>query len=190
MTANLPRATRPCLAVLAVAVLAAACDDPYGAFVLDVPETPSDATLVDFVAGSLQDPAAFDIVTQTTVRVDQTNQWDFLYRVTDGVSELVPFGLVADTTSDAGLLRAETSFEGVAEAPTTGYTGTEPFPISVGDVFIGRSRRDASQLLICSRFGKFEVLDIDPAAGTILLRYLINPNCGDRVLVPGEHGKL
>lgn len=168
----------------------AACDDPFGQFVLDVPEVPSDATLFDFVTGRLQDPSAFDLVFEISVRVDQTNQWDFMYRVTDGVSELVPFGVVADSSNDAGFVRAETGFEGVTEAPADGYTQTEPFAVTIGDVFIARSRRDASQILICNRYGKFEVIDIDDTAGTILLRYLINPNCGDRVLVPGEHGEL
>jgi len=188
LTASL--ATPIGLVALASGVLLAACDDPFAAFVLDVPEFPSDARLFDFVTGSLQDPSAFDIVTEAAVRVDQTNQWDFMYRVTGGVSELVPFGVVADSTNDAGFVRAETGFEGVTEAPTGGYTQTEAFPVTVGDVFIARSRRDAAQILICNRYGKFEVIDIDAAAGTILLRYLINPNCGDRVLVPGEHGEL
>lgn len=183
-------ATRIGLAALVFTVIFAACDDPFADFVRDVPEFPSDATLFDFVTGRLQDPSAFDIVTEVTVRVDQTNQWDFMYRVTDGVSELVPFGVVADSVNDAGFIRAETSFEGVTEAPTEGYSRSEPFPVALGDVFIARSRRDLSQILICNRYGKFEVVDIDTAAGTILLRYLINPNCGDRVLVPGEHGEL
>lgn len=185
-----PLATSVGLVAFAAVALFAACDDPFADFVRDVPEFPSDATLFDFVTGSLQDPSAFDIVTEATVRVDQTSQWDFMYRVTDGVSELVPFGVVADSANDAGFVRAGTGFEGVTEAPTDGYTRTEAFPVAVGDVFIARSRRDPSQVLICNRYGKFEVIDIDAGAGTILLRYLINPNCGDRVLIPGEHGEL
>ena len=190
MNRTASRTTRIGLLALAVGALLAACDDPFADFIRDVPEFPSDATLFDFVTGRLQDPSAFDIVTEVSVRVDQTNQWDFMYRVTGGMSELLPFGAVADSSTDSGLIRVETSFEGATEAPTDGYTRSEPFPVTLGDVFIARSRRDLSQVLICNRYGKFEVVDIDAAAGTILLRYLINPNCGDRVLVPGEHGEL
>ncbi len=166
------------------------CDDPFGAFLLDVPEIPTEATLFDFATARLEDPSAFDVIRESTVRVDQTNQWDFLYRAAGGVPELLPFGAVADTTSDAGLLRAESSFEGVLEAPGSGYDTSSPMAIAEGDVFIVRSRRDLSSLLICNRFAKLEVLDVDLAAGTMTFRMLSNPNCGDRVLEPGTHGNF
>lgn len=187
-----PVSRRPLiLSLIPLAILLAwGCDDPFAAFLLDVPEVPSEATLFDFIDGRLQDPPAFDIVRERPARVDQTRDWDFLFRVVGGGAELVPFTAVTDSVTDSGLRVAETSFEGVLEAPETGYILTEPIPVAIGDVLIARSRRDARQVLACSQFAKLEILDLDIAAGQITFRYLVNPNCGDTVLEPGEHGEL
>lgn len=181
------------LAVLLVGVLAlpqTACDDPFGAFLSDVPLTPSEVTLFDFVTGRLEDPPAFDLVFQRLVRVDQTRNWDFLFQITDGVPAFAPFSAATDSVTDAGLLQTSLSFEGVLEAPETGYTISDPVPVQVGDVLIGRSRADPTQFLACSRYAKLEIIELDLAAGTITFRFLGNPNCGDTVLEPGKHGSL
>lgn len=180
-------------AVLVTAVVAAgftACDDPFAAFLLDVPETPSEATLFDFVTGRLQDPPAFDLVASSPVRVDQTREWDFLFRVTGGVPELAPFGAATDSVTDAGLRRVERSFESILVAPDQGYDLTEAQAVAVGDVFIARSRVNPRQLISCSQYAKLEILEVDLAARTVTFRYLVNPNCGDTVLEPGKHGSF
>jgi hypothetical protein len=38
----------------------------------------------------------------------------------------------------------------------------------------------------CLRYGKFEVLEIDVTAGTAQLLHLVNPNCEQTGLIPGE----
>ena len=59
-------------------------------------------------------------------------------------------------------------------------------PVSVGDVFAARSRRDpAFGSVRCRHFAKIEVLGIDPDEGTVSLLHLVNPNCEKRTLVPG-----
>jgi len=178
------------LIVAIVAGSSAACDDPFSAFLLDVPTVPLEVTLFDFVTGRLEDPPAYDVIREITVRVDQTQNWDFLFRISGGTPELLPFAAVTDTVTDSGLIRAGTSFEGVLDAPTEGYTLSEPISIAVGDVLIARSRADASQFLACSRYAKLEILDLDVSAGSVTLRVLGNPNCGDTVLQPGTHGSL
>ncbi|MDX1396327.1 MAG: hypothetical protein R3195_18240 [Gemmatimonadota bacterium] len=177
------------LAGLLVVVLGA-CDDPFSEFLLDVPDNPSDAMLFDFDNGRLQDPSAFDVIGNTVARPDQTTQWDFVFRVVNGAGQLFPFSLLADSVSEAGIHRSSRSFESILEAPEDGYEQDSALLIGVGDVYVVRSRRDRTQILICSQYMKMEILDIDIEAGTVMFRYLRNPNCGDKVLEPGTHGEL
>ena len=173
-----------------VLVLAAGCDDPFAAFLGDVPLTPTEVTLFDYETGRLQDPPAFDIVRAVPARVDQTLNWDFLFRIRAGTPELVPFSAVADSVTDSGLLRAEDRFEAVLEAPEEGYTLNAGLAIRPGDVLVGRSRVDPTQFLACSRYAKLRILRIDPEEGSVTFEHLVNPNCGDTVLEPGEHGSI
>lgn len=191
MTDTPRRITRAPIGWLLAGVLTvAACDDPFADFLLNVPDEPTEAVLFDFFTGRLQDPSAFDAIGENIVRVDQTTQWDFLYKVEADIAQLVPFSGVADSASQAGLLLSTETFEEVLEAPETGYQTEEPLDIAVGDVVIVKSRRDRTQILICNQYLKLEVIEIDAVGGTILFRYLRNPNCGDRVLEPGTHGSL
>lgn len=184
--------TRPSvrLGALILAVAATACDDPFDAFLGDVPLTPTEVTLYDYLTGRLEDPPAFDIVLAVPARVDQTLNWDFLFRIRAGAPELVPFSAVADSVTDAGLQMTGERFDAVLEAPEEGYTLNAPLAVEPGDVLIARSRVDPNNFLACSCYAKLQVLSIDPEAGTITFRHLVNPNCGDIVLEPGTHGSL
>ena len=178
------------LGALILALSAAACDDPFDAYLGDVPLTPTEVTLYDYVEGRLEDPPAFDIVLAVPTRVDLTPNWDFLFQIRDGVAELAPFSAVADSVADSGLLPTTERFEAVLEAPEEGYTLSEAVPVRPGDVLIARSRIDPGQFLACSRYAKLQILEIDSGKGTITFRHLVNPNCGDTVLEPGTHGSL
>ncbi len=182
------RTIRSCALVLTLTF--GACDDPFAALLQPVDETPGEVTLVDFRTGALQDPSAFDLLFQVVVRVDQSGQWDFAYVVTDGQQQLLPFGALADSLTDAGLQQVSDSFEGLEDAPEEGYTIGEPVTIAEGDVLAVRSRSDSNSFIFCRRYGKIEILDIDADLGHLTFRFLINPNCEDRVLVPGQHGDL
>ena len=189
----LPRHRKPRAGLPAALILvfgATACDDPFAAFLGDVPLTPTETTLFDYDTGRLEDPPAFDIARALPVRVDQTLQWDFLFRIRSGVAELVPFSAAADSVTDSGLQVSEERFEAVLEAPEEGYTLNAALPIRPGDVLIGRSRIDPTQFLACSRYVKLRILVIDAEAGTVTFEHLANPNCGDTVLEPGKHGSL
>jgi hypothetical protein len=179
--------------IIALALISAitACDDPFSALLIDVPETPVEVSLVDFLTGPLQEPSAFDVIFTRPQRVDQTNQWDFLYFVTaDGVHQLLPFGAVADSLTDSGLRHVSESFEGLEMAPSEGYTIDAPVTISEGDVLAVRSRADPNSFIICRRYAKIEILEIDAAEKRLTFRVLGNPNCEDFVLIPGQHGSL
>ncbi len=176
--------------VLILAFQFVACDDPFAALLNPVPETPGEVTLVDFRTGALQDPSAFDLLFQIAVRVDQTSQWDFAYVVTDAKHQLLPFGALADSLTDAGFVRVQDSFEGLEEAPEEGYTIGDPTTIAEGDVLAVRSRNDSNSFIFCRRYAKIQILDIDTELNHVTFRFLVNPNCEDRVLIPGQHGDL
>lgn len=166
-------------------VAPAGCGDPFEAFLAPVPEETTEVSLVDFRAGPLTEPSAFDLLNSIRARVDQTPAWDFVFFITEGgAAQLRPFAAVADQASEAGLQRVEEAFDAVREAPAEGYETDEPVPIAEGDVLAARSRVAGG----CRRFGKLEVLEIDLEAGTLTFRHLRNPNCGFRGLVPGETG--
>ena len=58
------------LGVLILALAATACDDPFDAFLGDVPLTPTEVTLHDYLTGRLEDPPAFDLVSAIPARVE------------------------------------------------------------------------------------------------------------------------
>ena len=174
-----------------LAVGALGCGNPFEAFLRPVPEIPTEATLFDFRTGDVRDQVAFDAILRVTARVDQTNQWDFLLFITEtGVAQLRPFGAVATFETDAGLQRVDTSFEGLRSAPVDGYLQGDPVEVEVGDVLAVQTRRDPSIRSRCRRYAKIEILEIDPLAATLTFQHLANPNCEDRVLVPGQRGSL
>lgn len=178
------RMKRLWIALLTVGLLA--CSDPFGDLVRPVPEEPGEVTLWDFRTGPFYEPPAFNMLAQQRVRVDQTSSWDFLFFITEGgVAQFRAFTAVTGEPRDAALQVVEASFEDLREAPERGYDPAEPVSIVDGDVVAMVSRNDAGAGIRCRRFGKLEVLEIDSEVGTITFRYLINPNCELRTLVPG-----
>jgi hypothetical protein len=81
------------------------------------------------------------------------------------------------------------SFEDLTIAPADGYVTDEPVAVQVGDVLAAVSRRGCGGVSL-RRFGKMEILDIDPASGRLTFKQLANPNCENRNLVPGEVGEV
>jgi len=157
---------------------------------LPVPDEPSEATLADFFVGPLTAPSAFSLILLRAVRTDQTQEWDFAFALEDqGVAELFPRGAVLEPPSPAGLQIVAESFEELTEAPESGYVTDAPVAVQVGDVLAA-----VSQLRCGSfnrrRFGKLEILAIDRERGEVTFKFLANPNCEIRSLVPGEVGKL
>lgn len=177
---------------VAVWVAAAGCGDAFDRLLAPVPLEPSRVGLVDFRTGPLQEPSAFDLLNERTVRVDQTSGWDFLFVLTEtGRPELRPFEAVTGRLSESGLQKVASGFEELVLAPEEGYVRTEAVPIAEGDVLAAVSRRDPTfRGLRCRHFGKIEILEIDAAAGRLAFRHLANPNCEVRGLVPGETGSL
>jgi len=157
---------------------------------LPVPDEPSEATLADFFVGPLTAPSAFSLILLRAVRTDQTQTWDYVFALTDqGVAELFPRGAVLETPSTAGLQIVAESFEGLTEAPEFGYVTDAPTAVQVGDVLAVVSELRCGSFRR-RRFGKIEILAIDGERGEVTFKFLANPNCEIRSLVPGEAGEL
>lgn len=172
---------------LAVVAGLTACGGSTEPILIPIPDEPDESVLVDVRTGAISDPSAFDIITGDAVRTDQFSGWDFVFQVADDGSNLLwPRSAVIEENEDSGLYRVSMTFEQLTEAPEGGYERLESVPVSVGDVFAARSRRDpAFGNIRCRHFAKIEILDIDPDAGTVSLLHLVNPNCEKRTLVPG-----
>lgn len=167
-------------------VVVAGCGSSNEPVVLPLPSGPSEAELVDFAGDDILDPSAFDILDANDKRTDQVPGWDFLFQLGPDTVALRPRSEVTTDSVDSGLQQVSVSFEELTVAPSDGYITDEPVPIKVGDVLAGRSRRDPTFSVRCLRYGKFEVLAIDAGTGTVTLLHLVNPNCEQTSLVPGE----
>jgi hypothetical protein len=176
------------LAATCLALLLPGCGDSVVG--VPVPDEPGEATLADFRTGPLVEPSAFSWIVLSTVRTDQSGQWDFAFALeADGMAQLFPRASVLEQPSTAGLQIVPESFEGLTRAPESGYITDEPVPVQVGDVLAAVSRRQCGSLGFV-RFGKLEILDIDLVRGRLTFKQLANPNCENPNLVPGEAGEV
>ena len=163
------------------------CGEQIDQILIPIPDETLDETLVDFSGGSITEPSAFDVIAGQGVRTDQLEGWDFVLDMpSEGGTLLWPRSALTDDDADSGLQHVPTTFEGLEEAPESGYVLTEAVAIQVGDVLAVRSRRDpVFGNVRCRRFAKIEVLEIDGSVGTMSFRFLVNPNCEKRKLVLG-----
>ncbi len=165
------------IAIGACTVLFTGCSDTLGTTLIPNTSEPVEVSLFDFNNGSLIDPAAYDLLNDVAVRTDQIANWDFLFALApDGTATLEPRSAVTGEESDAALQPSSEDFNGVTEAPTTGYS-MDALTVQEGDVLFAVSRRNPVFQLRCRLFAKFEVLSIDSDALEIRLRFVRNPNC-------------
>ena len=163
--------------------LTATCGDPFEPILTPIPDA-RETTLIDFEGGDLVDPAAYDMFTGNAVRTDQTNAWDFVFRVDADLGPvLVPRSDVLDEESSAGLQVADQAFDTLDEAPGDGYTTDAPVPVSEGMVFTVISRRSPQTSIRCRLFGKIEIQSISGTPVQLTVNAVVNPNCERRELV-------
>ncbi len=134
-------------------------------------------------------PAAYDFVGQQAVIVERPKTrepFDFDVAVTEiqGEFHAMPAGMFEwfDIRPGIAVDSSGINFEDMIQAPRDGYVTEETVPLRKGWVYAVRSRRDFRG---CNMFGKFEVLDLDPA-GIVEIRAIRNPLCNDRNLVPPD----
>jgi hypothetical protein len=168
---------RHLIALGGCAALLTGCSDTLGTTLIPNPMEPVEISLFDFNDGSLIDPSAYDLLNDVAVRTDQVANWDFLFVLAPGgTATLEPRSAVTGEESDAALQLSTDSFNGITEAPLTGYS-TGALTVQEGDILFGVSRRNPVFSVRCRLFAKFEILSIDLAALEMRLRLVRNPNC-------------
>lgn len=176
------------LLVLGCAVLAA-CDDGLGPGSWDA--TP-DTTVIYSLSRSdlIGEPSAYDFVQLRRVVVEATGStggWDAALAEQNGAFVLMPSGKFPGINSRAAIAATTNpTLESLREAPgDTAQYSREPVVLVEGAVYAARSRRSA-----CFTFGtgifyaKFQVISLDPLAGSAELAVVRNPFCNNRALVP------
>ncbi len=195
---------RPVSAATVLAALVAfGCGNP-DRFLAPVPTEPREATLFDLFGALVERPAAFDLVTGSrTARTDLTNQWDWVFAVvpasappgtclegrSPGEGVFLPRGCFEGLAATSGILRSDLAFDEIVNAvgDVSAYEAAAAVPVDSGATYLVRSRPDPGIAAIgagCRRFMKLEILSLDTVLGSVTFRYLWNPNCNLRRLVP------
>jgi hypothetical protein len=133
--------------------------------------------------------SAYDFVGQRPVVVERPkaqDPYDFDMAITEvgGQFHVLPAGVFEGFPIRPGIAvdSSGITFEDMTRAPRDGYVTDAPVPLRAGWVYAVRTRRDFRG---CNMYGKFEVIDLDPA-GIVEIRTMRNPLCNDRNLVPPE----
>jgi hypothetical protein len=135
-------------------------------------------------------PSAFDFVSGLPTRIDAPStgaNFDLVLADQGGTLVLVPNATIQARTVGAGVVAVSATFESLVEAPkdTTLYKKTGSFPVVPGAIYLVRSR-DAG----CSALGggffyaKVEALALNLTRGSATFRFVRNPTCDDRALIP------
>jgi hypothetical protein len=135
-------------------------------------------------------PSAFDLLSDQAVRTDRTASFDFVFDVVvDSVGAtvpvLIPRGGVG-LTPDGGLQRAGVQWDTLVVAPRDGYDAQHPVRLALGTVVIARSRTQTCNFgLSAGLYAKLQPLDIDLPNRRMVIRILVDQNCGYRGLQTG-----
>ncbi len=195
MTKSVPRPRRPAWAALAAAaallpIAASACgDDPFS---FDWDHVPDTVVLYSMAREEPNLPTGFSFFTGAVVRIEAPNAvgtWDVALDTRDGGLVLLPPGALG-VESRARIAALEgLALEDLREAPsdTSVYEATEPVPVTPGTIYVVRThQRLGSFGTRCVYYAKAEAVDIDVEGGRLTFRYIENPVCNDRNLVPPE----
>ena len=177
------------LAALGVLVVVGACKDPTSLQARFV--TLTDTAVVYALSGTpVAYPSALNIPFHSAVRVDGNLTFDVALDLNANGDPLVyPLKLVASafgTTRQVGLLRSDTTFEGIDRAPGGGYgydsvvVAPKGTPVLL-QVTTSYCQLDLSRIL----YAKIVVDSVDLATRSMVVRMVVNPNCGFRSFLPG-----
>jgi hypothetical protein len=134
--------------------------------------------------------SGFDFASRFPIRVQApgaTGQWDLLLDTRGGQLVFLPPGALDIESATLVFPMPGTAFDDVLRAPkdTTLYTRDLPLPVEIGTVYVLRTHKGPNRFgILCSFYGKFQPVVIDPAQGTVQFAYDVNTICDDRALVP------
>ncbi len=167
-----------------------ACDsNPFAFNWSDAPDT---VLLYSLARPELNLVSGFNFYRSSPVRVEgaaSTGSWDVAID-TEGSDLVLAVPGVFGVQSDAaiaviGAMRLEDVIK--APADTLLYIDDETVPVRAGTTYIIRTNRQSGSFgRSCVYYAKLEPVDIDVAGGTLRFRYVVNPVCNDRELVPPD----
>lgn len=175
--------------MLATAVATAACDDGFR--VGRLPTIENSFTLYSAARPEhMRLPSAIDFLRLSLRSIEHqyatADGWDVALTEVDGAFWLAPAATFPGFEDlRAGIVPVTgASFESVERAPAASdeYVEKELVALEPGRIYIVRSRRRDG----CTVYAKIRPAEIDEAHGRVEFDYLLNPNCGDRSLVPDD----
>ena len=128
------------------------------------------------------------MVDRELVRTDRGEIFDLAFDFDSTGQGLIYPADALGLAAGAGVQELNEAFDDLLRAPRDDYVVDSALVVKPGIVFAARSR---SSSLFCSflgalpRFGKFHVLDLNPADRSITLELLVDVNCGYLNLEPG-----
>jgi len=184
-----PTVFRSALLLLLGALAWAGCGDPLS-LLPAVFENRVDTLAMYAASGTAVTlPSGFLIAQRVPVRLDQVNNFDFLYDVTpSGEHVFLPIAALVSTgrtTGNPGFQLTSDDFDAITVALQQGYVSTDTVRIAAGQVYFARSAVDPSCGLGIPYYAKLQVLGFDDSARKVAFRILANINCGYRGLEVG-----
>lgn len=172
-------------AALSVAALAA-CGDPIR--IRAQFETVQDTVTVFAVTGTpVIAPAALSTIRHEAVRIETTRDFDIVFDINQaGEVVLYPVQLVGGSQGTTGIQKASQSFDDILEAPRDGYVTDSATIVTVGEVVLIEAQPVACAGTINPWiYSKLVVDEIDVATRSVVVRMVVDPNCGFRSLDEG-----
>ena len=176
---------------LASAVASTGCSDNVFEQKWTIAEVDT-ALIYSLARPELNLPSGFDFVNRAALQIQSpgaTGFWDVLLDTQDGELVFILPGALDISSATLVLAMPETSFDDILTAPkdTTLYTRDLALPVDAGTVYVVRTHRGPDRFgTLCSFFGKFQPVVVEPANETVQFAYDVNVLCDDRALVPPD----
>lgn len=185
---NLRGLIRVLLFLVAVPTLIACDDDP---FKIRWEASPDTVILYSLARPELNLYSGFDFLGRTGVKIESpqaVNAWDMALDTRVGELVFLPPGAIGVRNSSAAIApMGPMGFDDLRKAPrdTTLYVTDEPVPVTVGNLYVIRSRRAPGIYgTICTYFGKLMPLEEDLESQSVKFMFDMSPVCNDRKLYP------
>jgi hypothetical protein len=187
------RLSAVCIVLSAAILGAVACGNPNKP-AASIAITYDTLTAYSLSTASPTQPTAFDLATSALVIPDGSLSFDFAFNLEDSNVVLYPAKMVvtaAGAPRVVGLqLIQNRFFEAIGIASHNGYEFNDSLIVKPGQIFevVTQNTSACTAVSITSQellYGKFQIDSINPAAGLIFFRAVVDPNCDYDTLVPG-----
>lgn len=192
LAADDARARWPKTVALTAALLVSATSCGSDPFSFNWNAQPDTVLLYSLARPELNLVSGFNFFQRTAVQVEApaaTGQWDVAVDTRGGEIVLVPPGAFGVVTAARISTVEGVGLDDVTVAPsdTLRYVADEAVPVRHGNVYIVKTNRAQGSFgSTCVYHAKLEPVEMDAAGGTFTFRYVVNPVCNSRDLVPPD----